>query len=42
MFSTSENPTAKYLFGIIFPLQKREGVQFEMHASRWDYIRMEI
>ena len=34
MFSPSGNPTAKNLFGIIHTLQKKEGVQLEVQASR--------
>ena len=34
MFSPSGNPTANNLFGIIHTLQKKEGVHFEVKASR--------
>jgi DNA-binding phage protein len=34
MFSPSGNPTANNLFGIIHTLQKKEGVYFEVKASR--------
>jgi len=34
MFSPSGNPTANNLFGIIHTLQEKEGVHFEVKASR--------
>ena len=34
MFSPSGNPTANNLFGILHTLQKKEGVHFEVKASR--------
>jgi len=34
MFSPSGNPTANNLFGILHTLQKKEGVRFEVKASR--------
>ena len=34
MFSPSGNPTANNLFGILHALQKKEGVRFEVKASR--------
>ena len=34
MFSPNGNPTANNLFGIIHTLQKKEGVYFEVKASR--------
>ncbi len=34
MFSPSGNPTANNLFGIIHTLQKKEGVHFQIKASR--------
>lgn len=34
MFSPSGNPTANNLFGIMHTLQKKEGVHFEVKASR--------
>lgn len=34
MFSPGGNPTANNLFGVIHTLQRKEGVQFEVNASR--------